>query len=144
MKTVTDIGLANEANLLDELSTNPELLFIALQQPIAFNPVLVDITQSLTAGLFLSTAIEEAQGDWVELDQNKVHRTTRLTRSELKGARQRLKDLGLLQERRVGFPARTEYCINFDKLKSMLVTLSRQPSQAQSSAIGLAVPTALH
>ncbi|WP_090139006.1 hypothetical protein [Limnohabitans sp. DM1] len=132
---------APEVDLLDELSTNPELLFIALQQPISFNPVLVDITQSLTAGLFLSTALEEAHGDWVDLDQEKIKRTTRLTNGELKGARQRLRDLDLLHERRIGFPSRTQYSINFDKLKTMLVSLSRLPSQAHVQANG---PTALH
>lgn len=131
----------DEVDLLEELSTNPELLFIALQQPISFNPVLVDITQSLTAGLFLSAALEDAHGEWVELDQEKIQRTTRLTKSELKGARQRLRDLDLLNERRIGFPSRTQFSINFDKLKSMLVSLSRQPSQAHVRANG---PTSLH
>jgi len=116
-----------DVDLLEELSTNPELMFIALQQPIAFNPVLVDIAESLTAGLFLSMALEDAgSGDWIELDQDKIHQCTRLTRGEFKGARQRLKELGLLQERRIGFPARTQYRIDFNQLKTRLVDLSRK------------------
>jgi hypothetical protein len=119
-----------EFDLLEELSNNPDLLFMALEQPIAFNPVLVDLTQSLTAGLLLSmmTMDEAVQspGQWTELSAEKIYRTTRLRPGELKGARQRLRDLGLLYERQAGSPAKAEYRLNFDRLKSLLVRLSRQ------------------
>jgi len=137
--------MSHEVNLLDELATNPELLLTVMQPPIAFNPVLVDITRSLTAGLLLSVAIEDAgHGDWTEFDACKIHQQSRLTQGELKGARSRLRELGLLHERRFGFPARAQYRIDFDRLKSALVELARnapsKPSHGLPSGL-VHVPT---
>jgi hypothetical protein len=115
-------------NLLDELAVNPQLLSAVLTPPIAFNPIFVDIAGSLTAGLLLSFVIDEPQSeDWSFLDTERIMRCTRMTMAELRGARQRLKDGGLLRERRVGFPARTEYRVDFDHLKSAIVRAVRCP-----------------
>ncbi len=116
-------------NLLDELAVNPQLLSAVLTPPIAFNPIFVDIAGSLTAGLLLSFVIDEPQSEvWSVLDTEKIMRCTRMTAAELRGARQRLRDGGLLQERRVGFPAHTEFRVDFDRLKTAIVEVARRPA----------------
>lgn len=123
-------------NLLDELAVNPQLLAAVLTPPIAFNPIFVDIAGSLTAGLLLSFAVDEpGSEDWAVLDTEKIQRCTRMTAAELRGARQRLKDAGLVQERRVGFPARTEFKVDFDQLKTAIVHNVRRPAAASTDAV---------
>jgi hypothetical protein len=125
-------------NLLDELAVNPQLLSAVLTPPIAFNPIFVDIAGSLTAGLLLSFVIDEPQSeDWSILDAEKIMRCTRMTIAELRGARQRLKDGGLLQERRVGFPAHTEFRVDFDRLKGAIVQAVRRPLPAEGDVTSL-------
>ncbi len=124
-------------NLLDELALNPQLLAAVLTPPIAFNPIFVDIAGSLTAGLLLSFAVDEpGSEDWSVLDAEKILRCTRMTAAELRGARQRLKDAGLIHERRVGFPARTEFKVDFDQLKSAIVHNARRPATPSNGAAG--------
>ena len=123
----------DQVNLIDELTHNPQLLQAVLSRPIAFNPLFVDIAGSLTAGLLLSFAVDEpCSEDWGPLDTTRIAHTTRMTPAELKGARQRLKEAGLLLERRAGFPARTEYRLDFDRLKAAIVQLARKPAPAPS------------
>ena len=46
-------GGADDVDLLDEVANNPGLVMLALTPPVAFNPIFVDMTGSITAGLFL-------------------------------------------------------------------------------------------
>lgn len=117
------------ADLLSELAVNPQLLNAVLTPPIAFNPLFVDIADSLAAGLLLSLFIDDPQSEqWSALDAGKILRSTRMTPAELRGARQRLRDACLLEERRAGFPARTEYRVNFDELKLAILANVRKPA----------------
>ena len=122
-------------NLLEELTANPHMLAAVLTPPIAFNPIFVDIAGSLTAGLLLSFMIDEPGSEaWSVLDAEKILRCTRMTPAELRGARQRLRDAGLTEERRVGFPARTEFKVDFERLKVAILHNVRRPAPASANA----------
>lgn len=127
-------GGADDVDLLDEVANNPGLVMLALTPPVAFNPIFVDMTGSITAGLFLSMCLQEMEdghsdGDWATLDYERVHRITRLSKAEFKGARERLRGLGLLEERRTGFPAQTHFRIKYERIKQLLIELSRRQPQ---------------
>lgn len=126
-------------SLADELEDNPQLMMLALTPPVAFNPLFVDITGSVTAALFLSMCMQDmddglCDGGWGTLDFQRVHRLTRLSKGELQGARKRLTDLKLLIERRSGFPAQSEYRVDYRRMKQMLIELANRPTSAPQPA----------
>jgi hypothetical protein len=126
------LGSLANTDLLDELANNPGMLLVAFRQPIAFNPVFVDLSGSLTAGLLLSVIVDEpGSEDWMRLDSQKIIQFTSMSPCELRGARQRLKDAGLIEERRAGFPAKTEFKVNFDAIKTMMVIMARTPRKGK-------------
>lgn len=131
MSTIDDPGI----DLLDELGSNPQLLQTVLTPPIAFNPVFVDIAGSVTAGLMLSVLIELPQLEqWNSLDMEQIMRETRMTPGEVRGARQRLRDGKLLLERRTGFPAVTQFMVDFGRIKVELIRLARERQQLANQA----------
>ena len=82
------------------------LLEILGQAPIVFHRLFVDLTGSVTAALWLSYALAAldspaAMADgWFGKSQDDWRRDTGLTRREQESARRRLRDLGLIEERR--------------------------------------------
>jgi hypothetical protein len=133
-------GLVEPLNLIDELEANPQLMMLAMTPPVAFNPLFVDITGSVTAALFLSMCIQDmddghCDGGWSTLDFNRVHRLTRLSKGELLGARKRLTDLRLLLERRTGFPAQSEFRVDYRRMKQLLLELSKKPLAPVASTL---------
>lgn len=91
----------------DVQALSPSLLLELFgQTPIAFHPIYVDVTGSLTAALWLAYAayhVAESGTDpegWFQKSQEEWALETRLTRREQESARARLRELGLLQERR--------------------------------------------
>lgn len=91
----------------DAQGLSPSLLLELFgQTPIAFHPIYVDITGTLTSALWLAYAAyhvaergTDADGYFIK-SQEDWARETRLTRREQESARARLRELGLLQERR--------------------------------------------
>jgi hypothetical protein len=113
---------------------NHALMLEVFREPITFHPTYVEITGSVTAALFLSYAcysfdrmlndqmisdLPDFDG-WLHKSQEDWTRDTGLSRRELESARRRLREMGLLQEKRVGAPARLLIKVDFDRLSDLM------------------------
>ncbi len=95
-----------------DLGITPELLLDVFDAPITFHRCLIPVSGGVNAALLLSHAIwttqaldGEADG-WFLKSQEQWAEETGLSRWEQETARRALRDAGLLEERRVGMPAR--------------------------------------
>jgi hypothetical protein len=95
-----------------DLGITPELLLDVFDTPVTFHRCLVPVSGGVNAALLLSHAIwttqaldGEADG-WFLKSQEQWAEETGLSRWEQETARRALRDAGLLEERRVGMPAR--------------------------------------
>jgi len=95
-----------------------------LGRHIAFHRRLVDLTDSVKAALLLSQSIYwhrrgrdiEQQGGWFHKTAEQWTLETGLTLKEQQAAREQLRALSLLQDRRMGMPARLHFRLNEDEL----------------------------
>ncbi len=105
---------------------SPGLLLELYDAPVAFHRAFIELGGGVTAALFLSCACQEAaelplEGDgWLRLGAEKWRELTGLTRHEMDSARKALRDRGLIEERRVGLPARLEIRIAVAQLLARL------------------------
>ena len=80
-----------------------------------FHRCLVPVTGSVTAALMLSQAIRDTEdldplaGGWFSKSQEQWAEATGLSRWEQETARRALRQAGLIEERRIGMPARLWY-----------------------------------
>ncbi len=117
---------------------SPGLLLELYDAPVAFHRAFIELGGSVTAALFLSCACQEAaelpeESDaWLRLSTEAWRKITGLTRHELDTARRHLRTQGLIEERRVGMPARLEIRIEVGRL------LARLKDQASGKYTGLA------
>jgi hypothetical protein len=123
---------SGSSDLLTELERNGELAMLVSAPPIAFNPLFVDITGSVTAALLLSACTTQdsevppsAEG-WVQLNPERWSKITRLSLYEQRTARRTLSDLKLIEIRRQGFPAKAEFRINFDRLTQKVLHFAQK------------------
>ena len=91
------------------------------ERPISFKPLYVDLTGSVTAGLYLSQLMY-----WFS-KKDKFYKTdvdlateTRLTPKELVAAKKKIKLLPFLEITREGIPSRTNYKIDWDLYEKAL------------------------
>lgn len=96
----------------DTLGITPQLLLEVFDIPVSFHRCLVPITGGVTSALLLSQAIwitqaldPEADG-WFIRSQEQWTLETGLSRWEQETARRALRRSGLIEERRVGIPAK--------------------------------------
>lgn len=90
----------------------PQLLLDVFDAPVSFHRCLVPVTGGITSALLLSQAIwtsqwlEPAADGWFLRSQDEWTQETGLSRWEQESARRALRRSGLLEERRIGMPAR--------------------------------------
>ena len=96
----------------EALGITPELLLDVFDTPVTFHRCLVPVAGGVHAALRLSQAIwtthsldTQANG-WFLKSQEQWAEETGLSRWEQETARRALRQAGLLEERRVGMPAR--------------------------------------
>lgn len=96
----------------ETLGITPQLLLEVFDIPVSFHRCLVPITGGVTSALLLSQAIwitqaldPEADG-WFIRSQEQWTLETGLSRWEQETARRALRRSGLIEERRVGIPAK--------------------------------------
>jgi len=96
----------------ETLGITPQLLLEVFDIPVSFHRCLVPITGGVTSALMLSQAIwitqaldPEADG-WFIRSQEQWTLETGLSRWEQETARRALRRSGLIEERRVGIPAK--------------------------------------
>ena len=115
-------------DILDELERNGDLAILLSAPPIAFNPVFVDMTGSVTAALLLSVCSQESERAPANTG---LLRLTRLSIAELRTARRVLKDLRYIEERRLGFPAKSEFRVDFVRLTEKLLSIAKHNQDAR-------------
>lgn len=118
------------------------LVLELFDMPITFHRCLVAVTGSVTAALMLSQAMAwteplapdvegwfmKSQGDWAE--------ETGLSRWEQETARRVLRSCGLLEERKMGIPARLWFRVNRSRLAAALRDLSQRREKSRTSSTG--------
>ena len=104
----------------DAHSITTELLLEIFDLPVSFHRCLVPITGGVTAALMLSQAIwttqslEPSADGWFIRSQEQWTQETGLSRWEQETARRALRRSGLLEERRVGMPAKLWFRVRPD------------------------------
>lgn len=102
-------------------AVTPALILECFDEPVSFHRAYARMTGSVTAALLLTLAVdwsyaalaphEDGSGEeegWFERSQEAIQEATCLSRWELETARRKLRELGLLEERRVGMPAKLQ------------------------------------
>lgn len=130
--------VAVQDSLVPTELTTEQAVFLDIfgQAPVAFHRVFVDITGSVVSALWLSNAINLisqiiqssprggeatlASDVWFSLSSDDCHATTGLSRREQETARESLRELGMLFERRGGFGLAKQYQIDFTALATRL------------------------
>ncbi len=98
----------------------PQLLLDVFDVPVTFHRCLVPVTGGITSALLLSQAIwtsqwlEPAADGWFLRSQDEWTQETGLSRWEQESARRALRRSGLLEERRIGMPARLWFRVRPD------------------------------
>lgn len=132
---------ALQSDLLNDLRTNRDFLMALLDQPIVFHKIYIEITGSITAALMLSYStqvseeLDPSSGGWFAQDSDAWEQATGLSRKEQSNARRRLRELGLLDERRQGMPAHIEFRVNFQKVASSLHAVATRMRPAGTARI---------
>ena len=96
-----------------------------LDRPVAFQRAFKTITKNTVAALFLSQAWywskrHNNDDGWFYNTQEDWEEETGLTRFEQETARKILKRLSILEEKRVGVPAKLYYRLDKDRIAQML------------------------
>lgn len=101
-------------------------------RPVAYNPVLGEITNSATAGLFLSQLLywwdKGKKKDWIFKSEKEMRKETNLKRTQQESAAQKWIELGVLEKKRAGIPATNHYKIDIDKLIELAKPYVKDPS----------------
>lgn len=110
----------------------PELVLECYgDSPICIHRYLLTLTKSVTAALFLTYAnfemadLPPASNGWFAKSKDDWEAEIGLSRFEQESARKILRDLGLLEEKRTGIPARLFYRVNAQALVQMLGTQAK-------------------
>lgn len=95
-------------------------------KPIAYYPAIANVVGSVVATVFLCQFLywqgkeDKENGGWIYKTMEEIKEETGLSRSEQETARKRLKELGILEEKREGLPARLYYKFNWDRLDELI------------------------
>jgi hypothetical protein len=104
------------------LAVTADLMMQVFDAPVSFHRCLIAVSGGVTAALMLSHAIavtlelDPAAQGWFVKSREAWTAETGLTRWELETARRSLREAGLLQERRLGMPARLYYRVDADRV----------------------------
>jgi hypothetical protein len=104
---------------------------------VAYQVALAHAVKSATAGLLLSQlwywskhTSERDRDGWFYKTMDDIQEETALTRSEQMTARKKLVDLGLLEEKREGLPARMWFRVNVAQIRILLGTTGSENKSA--------------
>ena len=119
----------------EALGITPELLLDVFDTPVTFHRCLVPVAGGVHAALLLSQAIwttqsldTEANG-WFLKSQEQWAGETGLSRWEQETARRALRQAGLLEERRVGMPARLWFRVCASAVWAAMQAHAGRPAQ---------------
>lgn len=105
---------------------------------IAYHPRLVRVTGGVTSTILLGQLLywtprtrPEAEG-WIYKTQPELELETGLTRREQDTARKKLRDSGILQEKKVGVPAKLFFRIDLEALSNLYEQTYPEPDPEES------------
>lgn len=101
-----------------------KLDFPSVMPPIAYRPDFAHITKSVKAGVLLSQFLYwrgkgKTPNGWVYKRIAELSAETGLTSNEIRSARTRLKNLGLIEEKQQGIPPTVYFRLDVDKLRQL-------------------------
>ncbi|WP_332421220.1 hypothetical protein [Vibrio metschnikovii] len=107
-----------------------------LDRPIAFHRAFVKLGIGVTGALLLSQSLYWSKrtsnaDSWFYKSSEEWKDETGMTRTEIETARRKLRNLGILEEKKVGVPCRLHYRINTANLFACLQQTSLQESRKQ-------------
>jgi len=108
--------------------------FYIPDRPIAFNRDFVSFGVGITGALFLSQCVywskrTEDNNGWFFKTALDWEDETGMSRREQETARKKLKELGLIEEKRAGTPAKLYYRVVTNKIAQMLQTSKRESAK---------------
>lgn len=110
---------------MEKNTINRQILEKLNQRPIAFQPLYVEVTGSITAALLLSQLMY-----WFSTGRSKIYKTdaeiraeTHMSENEMRSAKNKIKKLNFLKISREGIPAKTYYEIDYDAYISHVYSL---------------------
>lgn len=109
-----------------------EVIDLLGDRPVAYHPALARAIGDVKAALFLCQLIywdgKGARSDgWIWKTQVEIQKETALTRSEQLTCRRKLCELGILEERLAGMPARMHFRINLSLIAEILQSSLQEP-----------------
>jgi hypothetical protein len=111
---------------------NAALLLDLFDEPIVIQRNFLHLTGSLNSAMLLSWIVTLSQDQepvtegWVRLPQQTWQTQTSLSRFELETARSVLRQIGLIEERRSGWPAMTAVRLKVERLVQALQDQAQQ------------------
>ena len=102
-----------------------ETLMAVLGSPIAYYSLLARILGGVEESLFVSHFFSwydkgHNPEEWLYRTQDEILEETGLTRRNQETARKQLREVGVLEEKRAGIPARLTYRLNLDTLATLV------------------------
>lgn len=112
------------------------------ERPIAYMPAYARLANSVTAGVFLSQAMYwtprgSAPYGWFYKTAEEWTAETALSYKEQATARKKLREIGVLEEKRMGVPARLWYRVDLERVSELLLETqdSNRTSIAESAEL---------
>ncbi len=106
------------------------LLSFSSSKTVAFQTIYAKIAGSVAYGVLLSQFCywsSNSKDHWFEKTRDEIAEHTCLSRYEQEAGRKKLRELGILEEKKRGIPARAYYKINFHALLQKIGELSDSP-----------------
>lgn len=101
------------------------IINLLMDKPVAYRPDLARILGGVKCAVFVCQMLywtgKGARADgFIWKTQSELEQETGLTRYEQEGARKKLLELGVIEEKRAGIPARMHYRVNLDVLERLI------------------------
>ena len=117
----------------------PEEIAHLLDRPIAFHRAFVEIGGSVAAALFLSQSVywsrrTKDDDGWFWKTQEQWFEETGLSRAEQEGARGKLRQMGILVEKKMGLPCKLWFRIDFNELSKSLASITESQTSMRKSS----------
>lgn len=110
------------------------------KRPIAYQPIVAKAVGSVKLGIFWSQLYywsdktSDAEG-WIYKTQKDIYEETSLSRKEQETARRDGRNLGLIEEKLAGQPARVHYKISMDRMLEVIEEYLRAREHGQQKLI---------
>lgn len=120
--------------MYQEINSDTRALLRTLNaRPIAFHRYYLYVGLSVSAGVFLSQVCYWSENrttidrdGWFYKTADDWFEETGLTRREQEGARKKLRELGILEEKRQGLPAKLFFRVDHDALYQLLLKVAKE------------------